>query len=336
MRWSRYYLYTTREVPADAEVVSHRLMMRAGMIKKVAAGIYTNLPFGWRSFSKLMTIVRRELDACGAVELSMPAVQPAELWRESGRWQRYGKELLRMNDRHGREFCFGPTHEEVITDTVRRDVRSYRQLPLSLYQIQTKFRDEIRPRFGLMRGREFLMKDAYSFHASADSLDETYQQLRDGYSRIFEACGLDYTVVEADTGAIGGSDSHEFMVVADTGESEVVRCPDCGYGANVEKAETLPLEAPSAVEGDLEVVETPGKKTVDEVTEFLGVDTSRLVKTLIYESDKGFCAVAIRGDREVNEVKLGNFLDAQFLVLASDEKVAAAIGAPVGFAGPVG
>ncbi|MEM7481272.1 MAG: proline--tRNA ligase [Acidobacteriota bacterium] len=337
MRWSRYYLYTTREVPADAEVVSHRLMLRAGMIKKLAAGIYTTLPFGWRSFRKLMDIVRRELDGAGCVELSMPAVQPAELWHESKRWQRYGKELLRIEDRHGRDFCFGPTHEEVITDTVRRDVRSYRQLPITLYQIQTKFRDEIRPRFGLMRGREFLMKDAYSFHPDYDSLGETYEELRAAYGRIFEACKLDYTVVEADTGAIGGTDSHEFMVVADTGESEVVRCPNCGYGANVEKAETRPLAAPEGDgERDLEAVDTPGQKTVDEVATFLEVSPMRVVKTLLYESDKGLHAVAIRGDREVNQIKLGNFLDAEFLALAGEDKVRQATGAPVGFAGPVG
>ena len=241
MRWSRFYLFTTREVPADAEVVSHQLMIRAGMIKKLAAGIYTYLPAGWRSLAKLQAIVRREMDAAGAVELVMPAIQPAELWLESGRWQRYGKELLRLKDRHEREFCFGPTHEEVITDAVRRDVKSYRQLPLALYQIQVKFRDEIRPRFGLMRGREFLMKDAYSFHASDASLDEAYGAMRDAYQRIFAACHLDYTMVEADTGTIGGSASHEFMVVAATGESAVVRCPKCGYAANVEKAESRPL-----------------------------------------------------------------------------------------------
>src|SRR6202035_3107877 len=234
MRWSRYYLYTTREVPNDAEVVSHQLMVRAGMIKKVAAGIYSYLPFGWRSLAKLMAIVRRELDAIGAAELTLPAIQPAELWQESGRWQRYGKELLRIKDRHERDFVFGPTHEEVITDIVRRDLKSYRQLPVSLYQIQTKFRDEIRPRFGLMRGREFLMKDAYSFHASDDSLNETYEAMREAYSRVFHRCGLDHVRVEADTGAIGGSASHEFMVLAQSGEDAVVSCPNCKYGANIE------------------------------------------------------------------------------------------------------
>src|SRR5215218_10537179 len=274
MRWSQYYLFTTREVPNDAEVISHQLMVRAGMIKKVAAGIYNYLPLGWRSLQKLMNIVRREMNAAGAIELMLPSIQPAELWQESGRWQRYGKELLRIKDRHDREFVFGPTEEEVITDMVRRDVKSYRQLPFNLYQIQTKFRDEIRPRFGLMRGREFLMKDAYSFGASPESLNITYESMRNAYCRIFEACKLDYSMVEADTGSIGGSASHEFMVVADTGESAVVRCPQCGYGANVEKAETRGVAAaPEAgktfEQQPLQEVATPGKKSVEEVARFL-------------------------------------------------------------------
>ncbi len=340
MRWSRYYLYTTREVPNDAEVISHQLMVRTGMIKKVAAGIYTYLPFGWRSLQKLMAIVRREMNAAGAIELSMPAIQPAELWVESGRWQRYGKELLRIKDRHERDFVFGPTHEEVITDTVRRDVKSYRQLPFNLYQIQTKFRDEIRPRFGLMRGREFLMKDAYSFGADAESLDQDYEAMRVAYCRIFEACQLDYTMVEADTGTIGGSASHEFMVVADTGESAVVRCPSCGYAANVEKAETRKVEAATGTEAhppqEMAEVATPGKHTIEEVSRFLKVSPKRLVKTLIYETEKGLVAALIRGDREINEVKLLNHFDVEHLALASEEKVRAATGAPVGFAGPVG
>ncbi len=344
MRWTQYYLYTTREVPNDAEVVSHQLMARAGMIKKVAAGIYSYLPYGWRSLVKLMAIVRREMNAAGAVELAMPAVQPAELWQESGRWQRYGKELLRIKDRHERDFAFGPTHEEVVTDIVRRDVKSYRQLPFNLYQIQTKFRDEIRPRFGLMRGREFLMKDAYSFHASAESLDEAYQAMREAYQRIFEACHLDYTMVEADTGTIGGSASHEFMVVAETGESAVVRCPQCGYAANVEKAETRRVavgptstgrEGAAAGEAMREVA-TPGKTSIEQVSAFLGLTPAELAKTLIYDTEKGYAAVVIRGDREVNEVKLANVLDVQHLALAADDKVRQATGAPVGFAGPVG
>ena len=338
MRWSRFYLYTTREVPNDAEVISHVLMVRTGMIKKVAAGIYTYLPFGWRSLSKLMAIVRREMNAAGAIELSMPAIQPAELWVESGRWIKYGKELLRIKDRHERDFVFGPTHEEVITDAVRRDVKSYRQLPFNLYQIQTKFRDEIRPRFGLMRGREFIMKDAYSFGATPESLDESYEAMRAAYCRIFEACRLDYTMVEADVGTIGGSASHEFMVVAETGESAVVRCPTCGYAANVERAETRRIEetGQALAPQPMEEVATPGMHTIEEVSDFLKVSPKRLVKTLIYETEKGLVAALIRGDREINEVKLANHFDVQHLTLASEEKVQAATGAPVGFAGPVG
>jgi prolyl-tRNA synthetase len=339
MRWSQYYLFTTREVPNDAEVISHQLMVRAGMIKKVAAGIYDYLPLGWRSLTKLMNIVRREMNAAGAIELMLPNIQPAELWQESGRWQRYGKELLRIKDRHDREFVFGPTEEEVITDMVRRDVKSYRQLPFNLYQIQTKFRDEIRPRFGLMRGREFIMKDAYSFGASPESLNITYESMRNAYCRTFEACKLDYSMVEADVGTIGGSASHEFMVVADTGESAVVRCPECGYAANVERAETRNISDEKA-EGrepqELKEVATPGQKSIEEVSKFLGIEPRQLVKTLIYETEKGFVAVLIRGDREINEVKLTNHLDVQHLALASEDKVREVTKAPVGFAGPVG
>ena len=335
MRWSQYYLFTTREVPADAEVVSHRLMIRAGMIKKLAAGVYTSMPFGERSIAKLSAIVRRELDAKNALELTMPTIQPAELWQESGRWQAYGKELLRINDRKGRDFCYAPTAEEVITDMVRRDIRSYKQLPVNLYQIQTKFRDEIRPRFGLMRGREFLMKDAYSFHATKDSLDQTYQDMHDAYCAIFEACNLDYKVVEADTGNIGGSDSHEFMVLAQTGESDIVSS-DSGYAANTEKAVTK-LVAPSFEVGDMEEVATPDQKSIAEVSEFLGRPPEQFVKTLLYTSEKEeVVVVCIRGDREINEIKLANALDVQHPVLANDAQVQEVTGAPTGFAGPVG
>ncbi|MEO8274667.1 MAG: proline--tRNA ligase [Thermoanaerobaculia bacterium] len=336
-RWSKTYLFTTREVPNDAEVISHQLMIRAGMIRKLAAGIYSYLPYGWRSLQKLSAIVRREMTAAGAIELSMPSIQPAELWIESGRWQRYGKELLRIRDRHDREFCYGPTHEEVITDLVRRDVKSYRQLPFNLFQIQTKFRDEIRPRFGLMRGREFIMKDAYSFHASTASLDEAYEAMRSAYRRIFESCRLDYTVVDADTGTIGGSSSHEFMVTAATGESAVAHCPACGYGANVEKASRAPwADGSGEAQAPLARKDTPGMRSVEEVAKFLGIPPEKFVKTLLYETDKGFAAVAIRGDREVNEVKLLNALDVEHLQLASEDKVLAAMGAPVGSLGPIG
>jgi len=338
MRWSQFYLFTTREVPADAEVTSHQLMVRAGMIRKTAAGIYSYLPFGWRVLLKLEAIVRREIDAAGCSELRMPALAPAELWQESGRFDQYGKELLRIRDRHGRDFVFGPTHEEVVTDLVRKDVRSYRQLPVSLYQIQTKFRDEIRPRFGLMRGREFIMKDAYSFHADSASLEAAYRDMHDAYCRIFKACGLDYTVVEADTGAIGGSSSHEFMVVADTGEDEVVRCPGCGYGANIEKAEAGALAYPvSDAPAEVSAIDTPGLTSVPEVAAFLGVEPSQMIKTLVYTSEHETPVVAlVRGDRAINEIKLAHAMGARFPVLADDQAVARITGAPVGFAGPIG
>jgi prolyl-tRNA synthetase len=340
MRWTRTFIHTLRQDPSDAEVVSHRLMTRAGMISKVAAGIYNYLPLGWRSLDKLADIVREEMERAGAAELVMPAVQPAELWEESGRWAKYGAELLRISDRHDREFCFGPTHEEVITDIVRRAVKSYRQLPVSLYQIQTKFRDEIRPRFGLMRGREFIMKDAYSFHADAGDLDTTYRAMEAAYCRIFERCGLGYTPVEADTGNIGGSESHEFMVLADTGEDAIMACPDCGYGANVEKAETGPIgPAPPwpLDSGDApETVHTPEMRSVEDVAAFLGVDPAHLIKTLVFESDEEFVVVLIRGDLDVNEIKLTNHLDCTHLQLASEAKIQQVTGGPQGFSGPVG
>src|ERR1700712_3177748 len=287
-----------------------------------------------------MQTARPEMNAAGAIELCMPSIQPAELWVESGRWERYGKELLRIQDRHERDFVFGPTHEEVITDTVRRDVKSYRQLPFNLYQIQTKFRDEIRPRFGLMRGREFIMKDAYPFGADAESLDESYEAMRKAYCRIFEACGLDYTMVDADSGAIGGSASHEFMVTAATGESEVVRCPSCGYAANVERAESRRLDPVGAAgeahpQQEMQEIATPGKRTIEEVSRFLKISPKRLVKTLIYETEKGLVVALVRGDREVNEVKLANHFDVQQLTLAGEGKGRAATGAPVRLPGPV-
>jgi prolyl-tRNA synthetase len=307
------------------------------MIRKVAAGIYSYLPLGWRSIRKLEEIVRREMERAGSVELSMPSVHPAELWRETDRWDVYGSLLLRMKDRNERDFCFGPTHEEVITDIVRRDVKSYRQLPLNLFQIQTKFRDEIRPRFGLMRGREFIMKDAYTFHTTQESLDESYDAIRAAYCRIFEACGLEYSMVEADSGSIGGASSHEFMVLADTGEDAVVRSASGGYAANVERARVGSLEAPPASEPEeLTEVSTPEQKTVEDVARFLDRPLQVFVKTLVYETEDEFVGALIRGDREVNEVKLKNYLGCQHLALASEEKVERITGAPVGFAGPIG
>jgi len=338
MRWSRYFITTLREVPADADVISQKLMMRAGMIRKVAAGIYTYLPLGLRSIQKLETIVREEMNRAGSVELLMPAIQPAELWMESGRWQKYGKELLRIKDRHDRDFVFGPTHEEVITDAVRDSVSSYRQLPVNLYQIQTKFRDEVRPRFGLMRGREFIMKDAYSFHSSFDSLDETYKSMHAAYSAIFHRCSLDHVPVEADTGSIGGSSSHEFMVLAQSGEDAVVSCPNCRYGANVEKATSKFFDdevepAPSEAIAELH---TPGTQSIDDVGKFLGMPTARLVKTLIFDTDLGPAMVLVRGDREGNEIKIKNHLGAQWLEMIGESRFEEATGGPIGYCGPVG
>jgi prolyl-tRNA synthetase len=338
MRWSRYFIHTLREVPADADVISQKLMMRACMIRKVAAGIYTYLPLGLRSIHKLENIVRQEMTRAGSTELSMPSIQPAELWMESGRWQKYGKELLRIKDRHDRDFVFGPTHEEVITETVRDSISSYRQLPVSLYQIQTKFRDEVRPRFGLMRGREFIMKDAYSFHTSRESLDETYDAMRDAYTRIFHRCGLDHVPVEADTGNIGGSASHEFMVLAQSGEDAVVSCPNCRYGANVEKATSkfFDDEVEPAPSDALAELHTPGTQTIDDVGRFLHKPTAQLVKTLVFETDLGAVMVLIRGDREGNEIKIKNHLGAQFLELISESRFEEATGGVIGYCGPVG
>ncbi len=340
MRWSRTYIHTLRQDPADAEVVSHRLLVRAGLISKVAAGIYNYLPLATRSLAKLSTIIREEMAGAGSAELVMPAVQPAELWQDSGRWAEYGPELLRITDRHERDFCFGPTHEEVITDIVRGSVTSYKQLPVNLFQIQTKFRDEIRPRFGLMRGREFLMKDAYTFHADADDLDVAYRAMEQAYRNVFSRCGLRFTQVEADTGNIGGSDSHEFMVLAETGEDAILSCPECGYGANVEKAATGALAAappwPLDRLAEPATVDTPEQRTIDEVSSFLKIDPAHLIKTLLFETDQEFVAVLIRGDLEVNEVKLKNTLGCLHLQLASEQKILELTGGPQGFSGPVG
>lgn len=339
MRWSQYFLNTLREVPSDADVVSQRLMMRAGMLRKLAAGIYTYLPLGLRSIQKMENIVRDEMNRAGAVELLMPAIQPAELWMESGRWQKYGKELLRIKDRHDRDFLFGPTHEEVITDAVRDTINSYRQLPINLYQIQTKFRDEVRPRFGLMRGREFIMKDAYSFHATRESLDDVYEKMRDAYGRIFQRCALDHVAVDADTGNIGGSASHEFMVLAQSGEDAVVSCPNCRYGANVEKATSkfYSDETGESVEiKELAELHTPKTQTIDDVGKFLGRETKTLVKTLVFDTDLGPVMVLVRGDREGNEIKIKNHLKAEWMEMLPDTRFAEATGGVIGYCGPVG
>lgn len=337
MRYSRSLIPTLKETPSEAETVSHQLLLRAGMIRKLSAGIYDYLPLGLKALRKVERIVREEMDRAGALEVLLPAVQPAELWQESGRWGVYGKELLRFKDRHNRDCCFGPTHEEVITDLVRREVHSYRQLPLNLYQIQTKFRDEIRPRFGLIRGREFIMKDGYSFDVDAAAADLTYEAMYTAYKRIFHRCGLRFKVVEADSGPIGGSFSHEFMVLADTGEDTVVSCRQCDYAANLEKAEVVPPTVPPGEPPrPLEQVHTPGARTVSGVAEFLQVSPEQIVKTLIYHTDQGEVAVLLRGDHEINEVKLKNLLSVSELALADDDAVRRVTGAPVGFAGPVG
>ncbi|RII27862.1 MAG: proline--tRNA ligase [Geobacter sp.] len=337
MRYSQYFIPTVKETPADAEVISHQLMLRAGMIRKLAAGIYNYLPLGLRSIRKVEQIVREEMNRAGAIELLMPSVQPAELWQESGRWEQYGKELLRIKDRKDTEFCLGPTHEEVITDLVRREVKSYRQMPLNLYQIQSKFRDEIRPRFGLMRGREFIMKDAYSFDVDSNAADLSYEKMYQAYRRIFQRCGLVFRAVEADTGSIGGTASHEFMVLAESGEDAIVSCSACEYAANVEKAESRVVESAEHAEPrPLEKVATPGRKTIEEVSEFLGVPASTTVKMLILMADDKPVAAILRGDHELNEIKLKNYLDCDTLEMASDEIVMKATGSPIGYIGPVG
>jgi len=338
MRYSQYLLNTVKESPADAEVISHKLMLRAGMIKKVAAGIYSYLPFGLRAVRKVEQIVREEMDRAGAMEVLMPMVTPAELWEESGRWSHYGKELLRLKDRKEADFCLGPTHEEVITDIVRREVKSYRQVPLNLYQIQTKFRDEIRPRFGLMRGREFIMKDAYSFDLDEAGADVSYDKMYHAYRRIFERCGLKFRAVEADSGNIGGSYSHEFMVLADSGEDAIVSCDSCEYAANVEKAELRSLDAKAAPAAHtLTRVHTPGQKTIADVSAFLNMPAARSVKALVVTTDSDETVmVLLRGDHELNEIKLCRLLNCNAVEFASDEQVLALTGSPVGYLGPIG
>lgn len=328
---------TLKEAPKEAEVQSHRLLIRAGYMRKLAAGIYNFLPLGIRTLSKIKQIIREELDRAGAQEVLLPAVQPSELWMESGRWEQYGPELLRFKDRKGTMFCLGPTHEEVIVDLVRRDVRSYRQLPLNLYQIQTKFRDEIRPRAGLMRGREFIMKDAYSFDIDDERARESYRKMHDAYHNIFRRCGLEFRAVDADPGNIGGTLSQEFQVLADTGEDSIVSCPACSYTANIEKAELVPPQPPAGVyDGEMTKVLTPGRKTVSDVAGFLGISPSNLVKTLFFVADHKPVAALVRGDHELNEIKLKNALGATALFLADDGFITEQTGAPPGFVGPVG
>jgi len=340
MRLTQFFLPTEKEDRSDAVVASHRLMLRAGMIRQLTSGVYSYLPLGLRAVRKVAQIVREEMDRAGALEVFLPALQPADLWKESGRWDHFGPELVRLKDRNQRDFCLGPTHEEVVTDLVRKEVRSYRQLPLILYQIQTKFRDERRPRFGVMRSREFTMKDAYSFDATEEGAELSYMKMYEAYTRIFQRTGLRFRAVEAETGPIGGSFSHEFMVLADSGEDAVVSCTGCTYAANVERAEIGHPKGkntpPRSTTGPMKKVLTPGMRTVEEVCNFLGVEPSRLIKTLIYVADGRPIAVLVRGDREANEAKIRRATGCAELVMAEQELVERITGAPMGFAGPVG
>lgn len=335
MRLSRAFAPTLKEDPADAELVSHKLMVRAGMLRKLAAGIYSLLPLGWRVTRKVEQIVREEMDRAGAQELRLPIFMPAELWQETGRWEKYGKELFRIRDRHERDYAIGPTHEEAITDLVRSHIRSYRDLPINLYQIQTKFRDEIRPRFGVMRAREFLMKDGYSFHTDEAQLETAYGEMREAYAAVFRRCGLDFVIVEADSGAIGGDVNHEFMVTADSGES-LIFSSLCGYAASSESATYRVDPAPDEKEAPLARRETPGQKTVEEVSRFLGVEPARLLKSLVFLAGEEPVLAVVPGDRELNEAKLAKVLGHPAPRLATAEEIERLTGGPLGFTGPAG
>ena len=346
MRLSKMYVRTLRELPAEAEIPSHILLLRTGMIRKLASGIYGFMPLGWRSLYKIENIIRDEMDKSGAQEILMSAIQPAELWEESGRWSAYGPELWRIKDRNGRDFCLGPTHEEIFTDIVRDGVSSYRQLPLNLYQIQHKYRDEARPRFGLMRSREFIMKDAYSFDKDQEGLDKSYDDMYDAYTRIFTRCGLTFRPVEADSGAIGGNASHEFTALSEVGESDIAYCENCSMAANVEKAACRDAEPSPESEAMLELqeVHTPGTKTIEEVAAFLNIDKTKTIKALLFEKydedgkADGYVAAFIRGDRDLNMIKLVNALNIpeHAIAFADESKLEAAIGAVGGFTGPIG
>ena len=337
MRVSQFFLSTLKEAPQEAELVSHRLMLRAGFIKRLGSGLYTWMPLGLRVLRKVEAVVREEMNRAGALELLMPAVQPAELWQETGRWDKFGPQMLKIKDRHEREFCFGPTHEEVITDIARREIQSYRQLPLNFYQIQTKFRDEIRPRFGVMRAREFMMKDAYSFHTDFGSLQQTYQAMYAAYSCIFTRLGLEFRAVAADTGAIGGSGSHEFHVLADSGEDAIAYCPDSDYAANVELAEAVaPAVVMPAASSDKVRVATLNQHSIDEVAAFLELPATQLVKTLLVEQGEGVVALLVRGDHQLNEIKAAKLLGVDEIRFASDAVVRQVTDCAPGSIGPVG
>ena len=338
MYYSKLLIPTLKESPADAEVISHKLMVRAGMIRQLAAGIYSILPLGLRVLKKVEVIIREEMNQIGGQEVFLPSIQPAELWQESKRWDFYGKELLRIKDRHDREFCYGPTHEEVITDIVRKEIKSYRQLPTILYQIQTKFRDEVRPRFGIMRGREFIMKDAYSFHTDAADTQKTYAKMAKAYTNIFRRCGLEFKQVQADSGTIGGSFSHEFAVLADSGEDEIGFCEACGYASNIELAEAQETSTaiPIKNQEELKEIHTPGKKTVEEVSSFLNLPCEHIVKTILLENENGLVAGLVRGDHEINPIKMKNMIGCEWLLPAAEKTITEKLKLPCGYIGPVG
>ncbi len=338
MKVSEMLVPTLREIPAEAEVISHQLLLKAGFIRKAAAGVYNLLPLAWRVVRKIEQIIREEMDRQGGQELMMPIVQPAELWRESGRWDVYGPELFRLKDRHGRDFCLGPTHEEIITTLVKGDINSYKQLPLLLYQIQNKYRDERRPRFGLLRGREFIMKDLYSFDYDQAGLDASYNKMYEAYNNVFSRCALDFRPVVADSGAIGGKDTHEFMVLADSGEATIVYCEgnDCSYAANEERAEAVMSgEKEVAPLLELKKIHTPDCRTIADLAAFLKITPERIIKTILYTTEKETIAALVRGDREINEIKLYNTLDCVRLDMANPNTILAVTGAQTGFAGPV-
>ena len=337
MKWSRTFIPTLKENPSDAEVESHKLMIRSGMIRKLSAGVYSYLPLGTKILNKVINIIRDEMDKSGAIELFLPALQPLTLIELSGRIDAFGDDLLRMKDRHKRDIALSPTHEEVITDLVKNEVSSYKQLPLILYQVQTKFRDEARPRFGVLRSKEFLMKDAYSFDIDTDSLNKSYQKMYDTYCRIFERCKLDYLAVEADSGAMGGDVSHEFMIPNENGEDVIVKCRNCDYSANMEKAESSPIESKDDITlEELKEVSTPEMTTIKEVSDFLGIEPDKMVKTLIYTYNSKSVAVLVRGDHDVNESKLAKVISGGEITLADEDAVVKLTNSPVGFAGPIG
>ena len=336
MKQSQLFIPTLKETPKDAEIISHKMLLRAGYIRQVASGIYAFLPLAKKVLNKIEQIVREEMNAIGAVEIFMPALQPAELWEESGRWHTYGPELMRLSDRHERPFVLGPTHEEVITSLLRNEVRSYKRLPLTMYQIQTKFRDEVRPRFGLLRGREFVMKDAYSFHADEASLDEMYQKMVSAYTKIFTRLGLDFRVVHADSGAIGGDSSHEFMVIADSGEDIIAYSDASDYAANIEKAEVVTTYVrPDEPLRELKKVDTGEHRTIEAVSQFLNIEPQRFIKSILFVVDDEFVLALVRGDHEVNEVKLQNSFNAQSVALATPEQTKEVLGASIGYIGPI-